>query len=413
MPFKSLGLNEPTLSAIEGEGYSEPTPIQAQAIPHVLAGKDMLGCAQTGTGKTAAFSLPIIQRLLEHPLPGKKQAGRHVRPIRCLILSPTRELAAQIGESIKAYGGGSGLKYTVVFGGVRQRSQTRALREGVDIVVATPGRLIDLIGQGHVDLHSLEIFVLDEADRMLDMGFIDDIWQILSYVPEKRQSLLFSATMPTKIRSLANALLHDPVEVHVAPEMPAADTIDQQLYLVEWADKSGLLKNLLENEDVTRALIFTQTKRRADMVVRELKGAGFKADVIHSDRPMYARKRAMDNFKSGKKPILVASDIAARGLDVDEVSHVINFELPQEAEVYVHRIGRTGRAGAKGVAMSFCSVEERVTLDEIEKLLGEPIPVVEDQPFASFLPRKPKEEKPAPKTTGLFHTRRPGRKRRL
>ena len=413
MPFKSLGLKEPALSAVEAEGYSEPTEIQIQAIPSVLAGKDMIGCAQTGTGKTAAFALPIIQRLLEHPLPKKKQSGRHVRPIRCLILSPTRELAAQIGDSIKAYSVGSGLKNTVVFGGVRQKAQTRALHAGVDIVVATPGRLIDLIGQGHVDLQSLEVFVLDEADRMLDMGFIDDIWQILSYVPEHRQSLLFSATIPMKIKSLANAILNDPVEVHVAPEMPAADTIEQRLYLVEWADKSSLLKHLLEHEDVTRALVFTQTKRRADMVVRELKAAGFKADVIHSDRPMVARKKAMENFKSGKKPILVASDIAARGLDVDEISHVINFELPFEPEVYVHRIGRTGRAGAKGVAMSFCTVEERSILDDIETLLGAPIPIIEDQPHPSFLPRKLKEEKPAPKTTGLFQTRRPGRRRKL
>ncbi len=413
MPFKSLGLNEPTLSAIEAEGYSEPTAIQTQAIPAVLAGKDMMGCAQTGTGKTAAFSLPILQRLIENPLPKKKQSGRHVRPIRCLILSPTRELAAQIDNSIKAYSAGSGLKHTVVYGGVRQRSQTSALRAGVDIVVATPGRLIDLIEQGHVDLSSLEIFVLDEADRMLDMGFVDDIWQILSYVPEKRQSLMFSATMPMKIRSLANAILHDPVEVHVTPEMPAADTIEQRLYLVEWADKSALLKHLLEQEEVTRVLVFTQTKRRADMVVRELKTAGFKADVIHSDRPMVARKKAMENFRSGKKPILIASDIAARGLDVDEVSHVINFELPQEPEVYVHRIGRTGRAGLRGVAMSFCTVEERSILDDIEKLLGEPIPIIADQPYPSFLPRKRKEEPPEPKTTGLFQTRRPSRRRRL
>ena len=413
MPFSTLGLNEPILSAVEGQGYTQPTDIQTQAIPHILAGKDVLGCAQTGTGKTAAFALPILQRLLAHPLPTKKQASRHVKPIRCLVLSPTRELAAQIDESFAVYGAGTGLKHTVIFGGVRQKSQTHALHSGVDIVVATPGRLIDLMEQGHVDLRSLEIFVLDEGDRMLDMGFIDDIWHILSYVPEHRQSLLFSATIPAKIMSLAKAILHEPVEVHVAPEMPAAETIEQRMYLVEWGERDGLLKYLLATENVTRALVFTQTKRRADMVAKALVRDGMKVDVIHSDRPMVARKRAMDNFRSGKVPVLIASDIAARGIDIDEISHVINYELPREAEVYIHRIGRTGRAGEQGIALSFCTVEERSLLDDIEELLGQEIPIIEDHPHPSPLPRQRKAAPAEPKTTGLFQTRRPGRRKRF
>ncbi|MCK5114516.1 MAG: DEAD/DEAH box helicase [Phycisphaerae bacterium] len=413
MAFSKLGINEPILSAVAAEGYTIPTQIQAEAIGPILAGKDMMGCAQTGTGKTAAFALPILQRLLEHPLPKKKQSDRHVRPIRVLILSPTRELANQIGESIKVYRGESGLEYAVIYGGVRQKPQTTALHHGVDIVVATPGRLIDLMNQGHVDLHSLEVFVLDEADRMLDMGFIDDIWKILSYVPEKRQSLLFSATMPDKIRSLANAILHDPVEVHIAPEMPAADTIEQRLYFVEWAEKTALLRDMLATEEVTRALIFTRTKRQADMVTGGLKQAGVKVDVIHSDRRQKDRQRALENFRSGKVPILVASDIAARGLDVDDISHVINYELPQEPEVYIHRIGRTGRAGQRGVSASFCSFGEHLMLEEIEKILGYKIPIIEDHPYASVLAPKPKEETAPRKITGVTRNRRPGRKRKF
>ena len=413
MPFSELGLKEPFLSAVAGEGYTIPTQIQTEAIGPILSGRDMLGCAQTGTGKTAAFALPILQRLIEHPLPKKKQSGRHVRPIRVLILSPTRELAIQIGDSIKAYRGESDLECAVILGGVRQKPQTAALHRGVDIVVATPGRLIDLINQGHVDLHSVEVFVLDEADRMLDMGFIDDIRKILSYVPEKRQSLLFSATMPMKIRSLANAILHDPVEIHIAPEMPAADTIEQRLYFVEWADKTALLRHLLDTENVSRALIFTRTKRQADVVTGGLKQGGVKVDVIHSDRRQRDRQRVLENFRSGKTPILVASDIAARGLDVDDISHVINYELPQEPEVYVHRIGRTGRAGERGVSASFCSFGEHLMLEEIEKVLGDKIPVIEDHPYVSTLAPKPKEEKIPRKITGITRNRRPGRKRKL
>ncbi len=416
MPFASLGLHEPLLTAIVKAGYTQPTPIQEQAIASVLDGRDVLGCAQTGTGKTAAFSLPILQRLIESPSPHKKQTNSPNRPIRCLILSPTRELAGQIGENIETYAAGSGLKHVVIYGGVKQHPQTKALREGVDIVVATPGRLIDLMEQGHVKLGSIETLVLDEADRMLDMGFIEDIWRILSYMPKDRQSLLFSATMPTRIASLAAAMLHDPVSIHIAPKMPAAESIEQRLYLVEWGDKTKLLKHLLQHEDVTRALVFVETKRRADVVVAELQSAGLGADVIHSDRPQHARQRALENFKSGKKPLLVASDIAARGLDVTNISHVINYELPSESEVYVHRIGRTGRAEAKGVSMSFCCADERTRLDDIEKLLGDPIPLIEDQPYPSFLPRKKAkvaEVEDPRKTTGVRSNRRPSRRRRL
>lgn len=412
MPFSTLGLHETILSAVEAEGYIQPTPIQSQAIPPVLAGKDIIGCSQTGTGKTAAFSLPILQRLAERALPQKKQSAGHARPIRALILSPTRELAAQIGECITTYGRGLDLRHVVIFGGVRQSSQTKKLRSGVDIVVATPGRLMDLLIQRHVNLSDVEIFVLDEADRMLDMGFIEDIWEILSYMPEKRQSLLFSATMPPKIRMLAKSLLRDPVEIHIAPEMPAADTIEQRLYFVEWAYKSKLLVHLLANEKITRVLIFTQTKRRADMVLQVLLSEGFSADVIHSDRLQRERKQVMDDFRSGKTPILVASDIAARGLDVDDISHVINYELPRDPEVYIHRIGRTGRAGEQGVGISFCDIEERLILDQIQKLMGSSIPVIEDHPHLSHVaPKKDEEAKPA--ASGIHSNRRPGRRRRL
>ncbi|MBT3278589.1 MAG: DEAD/DEAH box helicase [Phycisphaerales bacterium] len=405
-------MKDPILSAVEAEGYTQPTPIQAQAIPAVLAGKDVLGCAQTGTGKTAAFSLPILQRFLTNPLPDKKQSADHSRSIRCLILSPTRELAGQIGECIAAYSKGSDLRHTVIFGGVRQHGQVKDLKHGVDIVVATPGRLMDLMNQGHVKLGALEVFILDEADRMLDMGFIDDIWRILAQVPEKRQSLLFSATMPYKIKAFANQILHDAVEVHIAPEMPAADTIEQRIYFVEGEHKALLLKHILEEEDYTRVLVFTQTKRRADLVTAVLKQEGLKVDAMHSDRPMHARKRALENFTSGKVPILIASDIAARGLDVDDISHVINYEMPQEAEVYVHRIGRTGRAGKKGIAISFCAAEERVMLDEIEKLLTKTIPVIEDHPHPSILPRG-LAKTAVRATSGMARHRVPGRKRRL
>ena len=390
MPFKSLGLIEPLLRAVAEEGYTTPTPIQIQAIPPLLAARDLLGCAQTGTGKTAAFALPILQRFHAN-----QYKGQGVRPIRALIITPTRELASQISDSFGAYGAHTRLRHTVVFGGVRQGPQAKALKKGVDILVATPGRLLDLMGQKLIKLRGLEVFVLDEADRMLDMGFIIDIRRIIAQIPEKRQTLLFSATMPSAIQGLADSLLNDPVEVRVSPEAPAAETVSQSVYLVEWHDKQALLEHLLAGKDATRVLIFTRTKRGADKVTTHLKIAGIKADSIHSDKTQVARERALARFKQGKTPVLVASDIAARGIDIDNISHVINYDMPNEAEVYVHRIGRTGRAGTPGVAWSFCGVEERYLLNAIEELLDQPIEIISDHPFPSPLTRRSPMDKQA------------------
>ena len=399
MPFHELRLIEPLLNAIRSEGYTIPTDIQKQAIPHVLEGKDLLGCAQTGTGKTAAFALPILQLLSQRvasPRPAAggghdahKPGGSHAaghrpaapavsqhRPIRVLVLTPTRELAAQIGESFRVYGQHVPLRHTVIFGGVGQKPQEQALRRGVDILVATPGRLLDLLNQRLLSLSNVEIFVLDEADRMLDMGFIHDIRRVIALLPARRQTLLFSATMPREIRSLAATLLRQPVEVHIAAESPAADTVQQALYFIEQAGKYDLLEQLLQSPQTTRTLVFTRTKRGADRVAKRLAGAQVVAEAIHSNKSQNARLRALDNFKKGKTRVLVASDIASRGLDVDDISHVINFDLPREAHTYVHRIGRTGRAGAQGKAISFCSGEERGQLRDIEKLLGKNIPVL-------------------------------------
>jgi ATP-dependent RNA helicase RhlE len=382
MPFKTLRLIEPLLRAIESEGYVIPTPIQIQAIPHVLAGKDLMGCAQTGTGKTAAFALPILQRLHRHA--GARPAGAgQARPIRALVMTPTRELAAQIGESFRVYGQHTGLRHTVVFGGVKQGPQTLALHRGVDILVATPGRLLDLLNQRLLSLRGVEILVLDEADRMLDMGFIHDIRRVIAQVPARRQTLMFSATMPGEIRGLANTILHDPVHVKVAAESPAADTVKQALYYVDSQSKPALLEHLLQGAHITRALVFTRTKHGADKVVRRLVHAAVAAEAIHSNKSQNARLRALANFKAGKTRVLVASDIAARGLDVDNISHVINYDLPNVAETYVHRIGRTGRAGAAGQAISFCSEEQRDDLREIERLLRRAIPVLQHSIKAS------------------------------
>ena len=403
MHFTKLGLIEPLVKAVRSEGYVTPTPIQQQAIPHVLAGKDLMGCAQTGTGKTAAFALPIIQ-LLANRLPATAaptppaapphggHAGPHAsargpnhhapiratgpeRPIRALIIGPTRELAAQIGESFRSYGRNTTLRHTVIFGGVGQGPQAHALREGVDVLVATPGRLLDLLNQRLLTLGKVEILVLDEADRMLDMGFIHDIRKIIAQMPAKRQTLLFSATMPREIRTLANTVLHQPIEVRVATESPAADTVQQTLYHVEKPVKPQLLEHLLRDPNVTRALVFTRTKHGADKVVRALNHADLAAEAIHSNKSQNARMRALDNFKRGKILALIASDIAARGLDVDDISHVFNYDLPAEPETYVHRIGRTGRAGAQGRAVSFCSSDQRDLLKAVERLLGKAIPV--------------------------------------
>jgi ATP-dependent RNA helicase RhlE len=375
MPFKKLRLIQPLLRAVQSQGYTIPTEIQVQAIPHVLEGKDLMGCAQTGTGKTAAFALPIIQRLYEAPAVNAGVPG-HPRPIRALILTPTRELAAQIGESFAAYGQHTGLRHTVIFGGVKQGPQTHALHRGVDILVATPGRLLDLLNQRLLSLQGVQILVLDEADRMLDMGFIHDIRRVLAVMPTRRQTLMFSATMPREIKALANTLLTNPVFVKVAAESPAADTVKQVLYYVDHQSKPALLEHLLQDGAISRALVFTRTKHGADKVVRRLQRGDILAEAIHSNKSQNARLRALANFKAGKTRVLVASDIAARGLDVDDISHVINYDLPNVAETYVHRIGRTGRAGALGQAISFCSEEQRDDLREIERLLGKAIPTL-------------------------------------
>ena len=383
--FDDLDLTAPLLHAVEQEGYERPTEIQQLAIPHVLAGRDVLGCAQTGTGKTAAFALPIIQRLsVDRP---DKDAPR---PTRALVITPTRELASQIGESFSAYGRHAKLRNTVITGGVRQGPQNKALKKGVDILVATPGRLLDLMRQGRAILKHVEVFVLDEADRMLDMGFIDDIRTIIAAIPAKRQTLFFSATMPAKVQSLSNSILTDPVEIRVSPLQLAAETVDHMVYFVERPDKQALLAHLLEGDEIKRALIFTRTKRAADRVEQYLKNAGVCVDVIHADRPQQARERTMAKFKQGNTRVLVASDIASRGIDVDDISHVINFDIPEEAESYVHRIGRTGRAGATGRALSFCDIEERSHLDSIERLIGMPLIEVSEHPFRSPLPWSPK-----------------------
>jgi ATP-dependent RNA helicase RhlE len=373
--FNDLGLIEPILNALQAEGYTHPTPIQEQAIPHLIKGRDLLGCAQTGTGKTAAFAIPILQELHARGIAG----GR--RPIRTLILTPTRELAIQIGESFAAYGRNLQLKHTVIFGGVGQKPQTDALHKGIDIVVATPGRLLDLMNQGFVQLNGLEVFVLDEADRMLDMGFIHDVKKVIAKLPAKRQTLFFSATMPPEIAKLANSILTDPIKVEVAPQSTTAETIDQHLYMVDRTDKNKLLVHLLQGDAIREALIFTRTKHGANKVAKILEQAGIGAEAIHGNKSQTARQNALKNFKEGKIRALVATDIAARGIDIDGLTHVINFDIPNIPETYVHRIGRTGRAGASGRALSFCDHEEREFLRDILRLIKRDIPVVEEQPF--------------------------------
>ena len=377
MQFENLRLIEPLLRAVRSEGYVHPTAIQAQAIPHVLAGHDLLGCAQTGTGKTAAFALPILQRLAASPRP----AGP--RPIRVLVLSPTRELAAQIGESFATYGQHTGLTHTVLFGGVGQKPQEDALRRGLDILVATPGRLLDLMNQGYVRFDKLEILVLDEADRMLDMGFLPDVRRVVSALPKKRQTLLFSATMPEPIRELANTMLHNPVSVAVTPISSTAEKIEQSVYFVEKSHKRALLEHVLRDAAIARVLVFTRTKHGANRVTDWLRRANIGAEAIHGNKAQNARIRALDNFRTGTSRVLVATDIAARGIDVEGITHVINFDLPNIAESYVHRIGRTARAGASGQAISFCDSEERKYLRDIEKLIAQRIPVIADHPYTA------------------------------
>ncbi|MBR2823389.1 MAG: DEAD/DEAH box helicase [Clostridia bacterium] len=365
MSFQSLGLCDALLKNVRLSGYTDPTPIQRETIPLVLAGRDVLGCAQTGTGKTAAFALPILQRLKEMP-----SARPDVRMIRALILSPTRELAQQTYDNFLLYGKGLGLTSCVLFGGVSQVHQTEALHEGADIVVACPGRLLDLMGQGLVRLEGLDIFVLDEADRMLDMGFIHDVRRVIKALPDQRQSLFFSATMPPAVEKLAMDILKNPETVKVDPVTSTVDAIDQCLYYVDKPNKRHLLAHLLKSEDPESVLVFSRTKHGVDRIVRELKRAGIDAEGIHGDKSQGARQNALNRFKGGKCHVLVATDIAARGIDIEGLSHVINYDLPNEPESYIHRIGRTGRAGRSGKAISFCCIDEAKQLHQIEKLIG-------------------------------------------
>lgn len=376
MKFEDLRLIEPLLRAVRSARYDRPTPIQAEAIPNILAKRDVLGCAQTGTGKTAAFALPMLQLLSQRPAPGKSPSRRP----RALVLCPTRELALQIHESFGVYGRHTRVRPTVVFGGVKQTAQVRELRAGADVLIATPGRLLDLMSQGLADISGIEILVLDEADRMLDMGFLPDIRRILKEVPDRRQTLFFSATMPTPIRKLANDILHEPVSVQVARVSSPAPSVDHSVYHVEKPDKPSLLVRILGETAYERALVFTRTKHGADKVVKYLVKAGMPAAALHGNKSQGARTRALSAFRSGKTPVLVATDIAARGLDVDGISHVINYDLTHEPETYVHRIGRTGRAGATGAALSFCTADERSDLRAIERLLKTALEPVGDVP---------------------------------
>ena len=382
MTFDQLELAEPLLRSLHTEGYTQPTPIQEKAITPIMQERDLLGCAQTGTGKTAAFALPVL-----HLLYNRKNAG-HLKPnaIKVLVLTPTRELAIQVEESFRIYGRHTGIRTAVIFGGVSQRSQESDLRRGVDVLVATPGRLMDLINQRILTLQDIEIFILDEADRMLDMGFIHDIKRIIPMLPKEKQTLFFSATMPNEIQNLANTLLRDPVKVEVAPIASTADTIQQEVLFVEKADKRNLLIYLLQDPEIKRALVFTRTKHGADKVVKDLVRQGIKAEAIHGNKAQHARQRALEGFKDGRLRILVATDIAARGIDVDEITHVINYEIPNEPETYVHRIGRTGRAGALGKSISFCDTEERAFLKDIQKLIRKPVPMNDRHPYVSNVP---------------------------
>lgn len=381
MLFKELELIEPILNALETEGYANPTPIQQQAIPLALAGRDLLGCAQTGTGKTAAFAIPILQLVCKTQIGGNYSKG-----IKALILTPTRELAIQIDESFAAYGKNLRMKHQVIFGGVSQVHQVNALRSGVDILVATPGRLLDLMQQGHVRLHDIQFFVLDEADRMLDMGFINDVKKIVAKLPAKKQTLFFSATMPPEIEKLSATLLHNPAKVEVTPVSSTVEKIEQAVYFVEKENKKHLLNELLKDQQIQTALVFTRTKHGADKVVKDLTKQGITAEAIHGNKSQNARQRALTNFKAGSTRILVATDIAARGIDIDLLSHVFNYELPNVPETYVHRIGRTGRAGASGMAVSFCDGEERAYLKDIQKLIKIQLPVVTDHAYHSDAP---------------------------
>jgi ATP-dependent RNA helicase RhlE len=414
MSFDKLNLIAPIREALKTEGYTIPTEIQEQAIPPLLEGKDLLGCAQTGTGKTAAFAIPILQGLS-----GEVRNLKDTKMIRALILTPTRELAVQVGESFIAYGRFTGLKISVIFGGVAQKPQTDALKAGVDILIATPGRLLDLMNQKYINLHHVKFFVLDEADRMLDMGFVIDVKRVISHLPEKRQTMLFSATMPPEISKLAGSILIDPVKVAVTPISSVVDIIEQAVYFVAKRDKKLLLIHLLKDKSIDSALVFSRTKHGADKIVNDLIKARIQAQAIHGNKSQGVRQLALNKFKDKKTRVLVATDIAARGIDVEDLSHVINFDLPNIPETYVHRIGRTGRAGSGGVALSFCDEDEKPYLKDIQKLISKSIPVIEDHPYPLTL-EKPAEHKDAikkppvgrPGPIGYFrrNTKKAGRK---
>ncbi len=407
MTFNDLELTEPLRKAVQKSGYTTPTPIQERAIPAILNGRDILGCAQTGTGKTAAFSIPTIQLLS-----AGHNSHRRRTPIKSLILTPTRELAIQIGESLSDYGQFSPLKHLVIFGGVPQHSQVRALQNGVDILVATPGRLLDLMDQGYISLSHIEIFTLDEADRMLDMGFIHDVKKVIKKIPQKRQTLFFSATMPEAIMDLANSILTNPLKVEVTPVASTAELIQQEVYYIDKSNKKNLLIDLLKTSDVDRVLVFTRTKHGANKVVKDMIKAGIKSEAIHGNKTQNARQKALANFKDKITRVLVATDIAARGIDIDDLTLVINFEVPNISETYVHRIGRTGRAGASGKAISFSDYEEKAYIRDIQKLMGQTIPVVQDHDYPMELfeipekkqqqrrPSRNQGQKPASKRSG-------------
>lgn len=378
MSFDKFNFTQNIQKALISSGYTIPTPIQEKAIPLVLEGKDLICCAQTGTGKTAAFALPMLQILDAEKTPRKFR-----RNIKALVLTPTRELAQQVSDSFRTYGENSGIRNTVVYGGVSQRPQTEKLRKGVDVLIATPGRLLDLMQQKHINLDHIKILVLDEADRMLDMGFINDIRKIISFIPADRQTLFFSATMPPEIIKLTKDILHHPEKIEITPDQPAVEAIKQEVYYVSRPNKKNLLLHLLKDASVSSALVFTRTRHAADMVSRHLNTAKINAEAIHSDKSQNARQRALNNFKLNHTRVLVATDIASRGIDIHKLSHVINYDLPDESETYVHRIGRTGRAGLAGVAVTFCDHDERMQLRDINRFIKIPIPVISDHPFIS------------------------------
>jgi ATP-dependent RNA helicase RhlE len=376
LSFNKLQLIEPVLKALNNEGYTKPTPVQEQSIPVILQQKDLLGCAQTGTGKTAAFAIPLLQLMHQQQNPADNR-----RTIKTLVLTPTRELAIQIGESFKAYGKYLDMKSLVIFGGVSQFQQVNTLRRGVDILIATPGRLLDLLNQRHLSLQDIKFLVLDEADRMLDMGFVQDVKKIISKLPSQRQTLFFSATMPPEILQLANTLLKQPVKVEVTPPATTADLVQQVLYYVEKHNKRSLLIHLLKDDSIKTMLVFARTKHGADRIAKDLNRTGIRAEAIHGDKSQGSRQSALQNFKTRRTRILVATDIAARGIDIDDMTHVLNYELPNIPETYVHRIGRTGRAGAGGIAISFCGYEEKLFLKDIQKLISKTIPVIKGHAF--------------------------------